>query len=234
MPAARIDGHRRQVADDERPLRQRLQDPGGAILAGKRQLEQPLRITLLCQQQALAARVPGQSFEALVARLGKAEIVGGQIGQIEALDIGLQTEHRHQPTTFVDDGHAPVAKRLDRLGVGKTDQFDAAQNQPGRGELDQLGVFAGHGEQRAGQGVPGQPGGFIILQSGQARFQRQLVVRQPDAGRSLLERDAPLLPEQPQLVIPVQEFCSDQQDDQQARHSDPGEQAPGTARRRHG
>ena len=102
------------IDDLKRALK--VAEKAGAILAGKRQLEQPLRITLLGQQQALAARVPGQSFEALVARLGKAEIVAGQIGQIEALDVGLQTEHRHQPATFVDDGHAPVAKRLDRLG----------------------------------------------------------------------------------------------------------------------
>ncbi len=171
-------------------------------------------------------RIPRQPLEALVAGLGEPEVIAGEVVQLQAFHARLQAEYRDQPAALVDDRQAAIIQRLHRFRIGEAGQCDAPQYDTGRGELDQLRMFAGNGEQRAGQRVPGQPGGFVFLEPGQRGLQRQLIVRQPDASGTLFGSDRALAPVQPQLVIPMQQPTGDEQRNEQQQQDDSDEQAP--------
>ncbi|MNZ93417.1 hypothetical protein D3C78_1124810 [compost metagenome] len=140
------------------------------------------------------------------------------------LHARLEVEHREQMAALVDDRQTAVTQGFHRFRIGKAVEADAPQDHPAWRELHQLRVLPGDGEQGAGQRVPGQAGGFVLLEAGQGGFQHQAVVRQPDAGGAGLLVHRLLLPEQAQLVVPVQALADGQQGEE-AQQQDGRQQA---------
>src|SRR5690606_27894500 len=226
MAAARIDGQRREIAHQQRLIRQRFQRTNGAVLTGKRQREQPQRIALLGQQQALAMRVPGQAFEALVAGIGETQVMDSQIVQLDAFQLRLWIQHGHQPAALIDNGQTSVIQRLDRLRIGKAGQTYTTQHHTTWREFDQLRVLSRDGPQGAGKRIPGQARSLVLFQSRQSRLQRQFVVGQPDTGSTLHGIDRLFAPVESQLVIPVQQVTGNQNGGQHQQQEGIDDQAP--------
>ncbi len=102
---------------------------------------------LFGDEQPTALIIVGQAFEAVVAAGvdAQGQLLG--IGRVEECRVVIHMNLDQPLTVLVADHVNPGADVLDRLGVTKPGQGNSSENPPFQAQLDQLGVFVGHGKE---------------------------------------------------------------------------------------
>ena len=140
-------------------------------------------VALLGDKQALAHRIVGQAFKALVARRvdPQRQLLG--IAGIQNPGVVIDLDLDQALLTLIGNHIGIFTNKLHRFGITKPDQCDTAQDLAIKGKFDQLGFLVGYSEQAFTNRVEGQCRNIVLEPFDGLALQYRAVLAQIDRIR---------------------------------------------------